>query len=199
MIPDPSGGRGEKRIKEFSPLVNSKQTNAENHEGELAFIILLKSQAQIGGAGWLLKVSHQQWLEKAFKTRLHRLCAITNLTLSKQEFSAATREARTFRCLHYRRPPSWLLVKKKPPMTKTHYITVMLARRNLGPVLSKRSVIYWLFSQFSIEKPTSGKAAMLTQPRTGWGCTAELSSSQAPETIAQGLNADGGGVFHSSG
>lgn len=142
MIPDPSGGRGEKRIKEFSPLVNSKQTNAENHEGELAFIVLLKSQARIGGAGWLLKVSHQQWLEKAFKTRLHRLCAITNLTLSKQEFSAATREARTFRCLHYQHPPSWLLVKKKPPMMKNHYITVMLARRNLGPVLSKRSVIY---------------------------------------------------------
>lgn len=69
-------------------------------EGEAAFITLLKNQPLIGGTGWLVTVSYQQWLEKAFKILLHMLCAIANLTPSKQEFSAAKQEAFTFHCLH---------------------------------------------------------------------------------------------------
>jgi len=47
------------------------------YEAELAFIVLLKSASDRRGR--LVKVSYQQWLEKAFKILLHMLCVITTL------------------------------------------------------------------------------------------------------------------------
>lgn len=80
-----------------------------------------------------MKVSRQQWLEKAFKTLVHILCAITNLTLSKQDFSTAKQEARTFHCPHCQHMPSWLLVKKRPLMMKNPYITVSVGKTEPWP------------------------------------------------------------------
>ena len=138
------------------------------YEGELAFMVLLKSQPLIRGAGWLVRVSYQQWLEKAFKILLHMLCAITNLTPRKQEFSTAKQEAFTFHCLHYQHIPSWLLVKKRPQMMMNHYITMSIGKTKPWPSALKTVIIYWHFSQFSIEKPTSGKASSTVNTAPNW-------------------------------
>lgn len=69
----------------------------------------LKSQPLIGGA-----VSYPQWLEKAFKILFNMLCAVANVTPSKQEFSTARQEAFTFHGLHYQYIPSRLLFEKRP-------------------------------------------------------------------------------------
>lgn len=138
------------------------------NEGELTFIVLLKSQPLIRGAGWLGKASFQQWLEKAFKILFHMLCAITNLTPSKQEFSTANQEAFTFHCLHYQHIPSWLLVKKRTQMMKNHYITMSIGKKKPWPSALETVIIYWHFSQFSIERPAFGKASSNVNTAHHW-------------------------------
>lgn len=91
-----------------------------------------------------------------------RFVPLQILFLSKQEFSAAKQEL--FNCQHI---PSWLSVKKRPQMMN-HYITMSMGNTKPWTSALKTVIVYWHFSQFSIEKPTSGKASSNMNTALNW-------------------------------
>ena len=125
------------------------------------------SQPLIGGAGWWKYPTSSGW-RRHLKYCSTCFVSLQPLFLSKQEFSTAKQEAFTFHCLHYQHIPSWLLVKKRPQMMKNYYISVSIGKKKPWPSGLKIVIIYWHFSQFSIEKPTSGKASSNANTARNW-------------------------------